>query len=159
MSATAVEVNPGEQMRDTHEPVKGDASMSGVGDAGVDLTLTIAAPATGSNKSILIERVDWSYDAAPTGGGLTVGTGSVVIFNIDITAAGSKSVEVGRLIGKETDAVITLRSDGGTAVGKLNVTARIVESGLYWEEESESSMFLITDGFGGPKLITEGFGL
>lgn len=127
MSATAVEVDAGEQVRNIREPVAGDAAMTVTGGSGAAATLTIAAPAAGSGRFILIERVDWSYTAAPTGGGLTISDGTLTFFNIDITAAGQGSVEVNRRITKETNAVVSLLAPGGSVVGKVNVIARLIQ--------------------------------
>ncbi len=127
MSAIAVEVDPGKQVRSIREPVKGDAAMVNVGAGGAASAITVAAPATGSGKSVLIERVDWSYSAAPTGGGLTVTDGTLTFFSIDITAGGQGSAEINRRITLETNAVVTLLAPGGAVVGKLNVIARLIQ--------------------------------
>jgi len=127
MSATAVEVPQGRQVRSIREPVAGDAAMVNVGAGGAASAITIVAPAASSGRFILIERVDWSYSAAPTGGRLTITDGTSTFFDIDITAAGPGFAEVYRRITKETNAIVTLAAPGGAVVGKLNVVARLIQ--------------------------------
>ncbi len=127
MSATAVEVDPGTQIRTLREPVAGDANMWAVGLATADVTVTVVAPATGSGKFILIERVDWSYTGGTPVGRLTVGYGSTVVFDIDIITAGPASVEVNRVIPLETAAIVKLFGGGSGLIGKLNVIARMIQ--------------------------------
>lgn len=88
-------------------------------------TKTVAA-VTGVVHEII--GIEWSYDAAPTGGNLKIESPSgTAIFQVDITAAGpgqfnwdtrSKKGAVGQ------DVIVTLASGAGAVVGKLNFSTR-----------------------------------
>ncbi len=85
--------------------------------------VTLAA-VTVPNRPHIIAQVFWSYSGAATGGRLTITTGSSVVFDVDITAAGPGSQTFTPPLccfaGSET--VIRLYP-GGSVTGKLCVNA------------------------------------
>lgn len=85
------------------------------------------------NTRNVIERIDWSYSAAPTGGGLQIADSTGVIFDIDIAAAEPDQIEFvdedGDLTGgfygtARKPLVIILKPGAGAVTGALNVTSR-----------------------------------
>lgn len=80
-------------------------------------TFTIAANTERRNRLV---RVYWSYNAAPTGGRLTITIGGVVEYDFDITAAGPNSVEMsGAISAVNATIVVTLAAAGAAVTGKL----------------------------------------
>lgn len=91
------------------------------GGAAVSITL---AAVTGPDRKRVIDRVDWSYSAAPTGGRLTIASGAQATYDLDIAAAGPGVVDFSRGGFKglaATSLVVTLAGGGGAVVGKLNI--------------------------------------
>lgn len=88
--------------------------------------VTIPVPASASE--IQITELFWSYDSAPTGGGITItGLQTGVTFSMDITAAGPGPMPFPIISNaRNTNVVITLLSGGGGVTGKLNVFYRLV---------------------------------
>ena len=81
--------------------------------------ITLAATAS---KKHYIPRVVWSYDAAPTGGRLTITDDGTTVFDLSITAAGPGVIDVGIESAAVNKAmVITLAAGGGVVVGKVNI--------------------------------------
>lgn len=81
----------------------------------------------------VIERIDWSYSATPTGGGLQIADSTGVIYDLDIATAGPGHVEFidedGDLTGgfygtARKPLAIILKPGGGSVEGALNVTSR-----------------------------------
>lgn len=95
---------------------------------GTAAAATVTLPVPASGQEIRLTDVTWSYNAAPTGGELTItGLQSGVTFDMDITSAGPgawPTPEHGNV--KNTNIVITLASGGGGVTGKLNVFYRLV---------------------------------
>jgi hypothetical protein len=91
-------------------------------------TYTIAAVAGHKNS---IQKIFYSYSAAPTGGRLLVESPSgTTIFDTDITAAGPGSVDFGKnpLIGGTNSAlIVTLASGAGAVAGKLVVHDEVLK--------------------------------
>lgn len=88
------------------------------------VTITLAAT---EGVFHVIDQLAWSYSAAPTGGEVTVTIDSVVVFSLDITAAGPGRIDFpgGLYVGPAGKvAVITLAAGGSSIVGKLNVQRR-----------------------------------
>jgi hypothetical protein len=90
--------------------------------------VTIAAVAdSGTTKTIhCVRRISCSYNAAPTGGRLTVVAGSTTLMDIDITASGPLVIDFDQdnLLTNNTSneaVVVTLASGAGAVVGKLSV--------------------------------------
>lgn len=68
--------------------------------------------------------VAWSYNAAPTGGKLTIDDDTTAVFELDITAAGPKQIALPPIIGTVgKKVVITLAAAGAAVAGKVNVGA------------------------------------
>lgn len=94
-----------------------------------------------------ISEVNWSYSAAPTGGGLVIADGSDTILTIAITAAGPGQLTFPR--GKRGHSgramTITLASGAGAVVGKLNATHYTVEvvSGSFLDFSDEANSGLL----------------
>ena len=82
--------------------------------------VTIAAP--GAGYRTVIKQIEWSYNAAPTGGNLTITSGGTPIMNFDITAAGPAALVADIPANNANEAmVVTLASGAGAVVGKLTV--------------------------------------
>ena len=77
----------------------------------------------------VIGGVAWSYDAAPTGGLLTIVAEGVAIFEVDITAAGPGffPFSPGLAARRNFGMTITLAAGGAGIRGRLNVLS-------YWTE-------------------------
>ena len=72
-------------------------------------------------KKHYLPRVVWSYDAVPTGGGLTVTDDGDTVFSISIPADGPGFVPLGIESGtSNTDMVVTLAAGGAAVTGKVN---------------------------------------
>ncbi len=105
------------------------AAIAGVaGAAGGAATLGLSAP--GAGYAWTVGMVRWGYDAAPTGGGVTVSDGTTSEA-VPITAAGPGFMPYDPPIQfKDNGAVtITLAAPGGSVVGKLGVSAWIQKAG------------------------------
>lgn len=76
-----------------------------------------------------IRGVAWSYDAAPTGGRLTIVTNAVAVFEIDITAGGPGFIPFSPALAsvRGMALTITLAAGGAGITGRLNVIG-------YWQE-------------------------
>lgn len=74
-----------------------------------------------ANGRHCLDKVQFSYSAAPTGGRLTVedGAGNVVK-DLTITAAGPLSVDLSMIGTPNTAMIITLADGGAAIVGKMN---------------------------------------
>jgi hypothetical protein len=79
--------------------------------------ITIAAVA---NRKHWIHNIQWSYSADPTGGRITITSGGVTKFDVDVTTGGPGGFGLEIVGGVNEEIVITLASGGGTVVGKLN---------------------------------------
>lgn len=103
----------------SHYPAANTAAI--VGDDG-------AGRAALTDPDPEIAAIHWSYDAAPTGGRLSITIDTVVVYDVDITAAGPGAVSFGdgelKLPAVSTDLDITLAAGGAAVTGKLNVFAK-----------------------------------
>lgn len=91
------------------------------GAAGAVATITL--PAGSATQSRVLDRICWSYSAAPTGGRLTIASTGQTSFDIDITAAGPGFFNFDspfRGLPGQT-LVVTLAAPGGAVIGKVNV--------------------------------------
>ena len=79
--------------------------------------ITIAAVA---NRKHWLHNIQWSYSADPTGGRLTVTSGGVTKFDVDIITGGPGGFGLEIVGGVNEEVVITLAAGGGVIVGKLN---------------------------------------
>lgn len=103
------------------EALKVSTADTATSTAGGAATITYAAV---SGQVHLITGIAWSYDSAPTGGGLTVQDGSgTVVFSMSITAAGPGSVYffTAKQGSINTAMIVTLAGGGGAVIGKVNV--------------------------------------
>ena len=72
-------------------------------------------------KKHYLPRVAWSYNAVPTGGGLTVTDDGDTVFSVSITADGAGYLPLGIESGtSNTDMVVTLAAGGAAVTGKVN---------------------------------------
>ncbi|MFH0983777.1 MAG: hypothetical protein V2A79_19860 [Planctomycetota bacterium] len=71
----------------------------------------------------VITGIAWSYDAAPTGGLLTITDGVAVVFTMGITAAGAGVIVFPQPKRGTVSAamIVTLASGAGAVVGKVSV--------------------------------------
>lgn len=77
-------------------------------------------------NSTRLKTLSWSYNAAPTGGLVTVVVNAVTILQLDITAAGPGFVDLGAAgleCANNFDVVITLAAAGAAVAGRLNVSS------------------------------------
>lgn len=97
--------------------------------AATDAVVTLTADSTAF--WVISTGVIWSYSAAPTGGRLTVAINSVVIIDIDITAAGPGFLPLPEIRTPliNQGVVVTLYSGGGSVVGKVSLVSAWKESG------------------------------
>jgi len=96
------------------------------GGAAVSITLTPADP----NNFVEVGQIEYSYSAAPTGGGITITDGGATVYQLDANSSTGAAQQVQFLQPrvakvKGNTVVITLLSGGGAVVGKLNVEAWI----------------------------------
>lgn len=86
--------------------------------------VTVAAPGAGVRN--VVGSVEWSYDAAPTAGALTIedGAGNTV-FKVDISLSGPGGFVwfVPKRMTANTDTVVTLAAAGAAVSGIVNVGA------------------------------------
>lgn len=104
-------------------------AIAGVtGSAGGAATLGLAAP--GAGYAWTVGMVRWSYDAEPTGGGITISDGTTAE-SYPITAAGPGFLPFDPPAQfKDNGAVtITLAAPGGSVVGKVGVSAFVQKAG------------------------------
>lgn len=98
-------------------------------DFPADDTAAVVTIAAETGERHVIDTVYWSYDAAPTGGKLTVTNGTITL-EWDITAAGPGYLPLrmaddeGFDGGVNTAVTITLTAGGAGIAGKLNVKYR-----------------------------------
>lgn len=118
-------VEMGYPCRTAPQGVPGDVNSFATGTSGASATVTITAP--GAGLYILVERIEASYSAAPTGGRITVNDGTNNIFDLDITAAGPSAFVPERLIGPNLGVTVVLAGGGGSVVSKVNVKARTIQ--------------------------------
>jgi len=94
------------------------------GGAAVSISLTPASP----NDFVEVGQIEYSYSAAPTGGGITITDGGATVYQLDANSSTGAAQQVQYLQprvarAKGNTIVITLASGGGAIVGKLNVEA------------------------------------
>jgi len=91
----------------------------------LDAAANAAASVSFTNPRYL-QWIAYSYDAAPTGGKLTVKQGATTIFELDVTAAGAKFLDFARnqlAMTASATVTVTLAAGGAGVTGKLNVMA------------------------------------
>ena len=109
-----------------------DPNQTAVSAAGA--AVSIALTPVNPNDFVEIGQVEYSYSAAPTGGGVAIYDGAVdaahLVYQLDANSSTGAAQQVQFLQPrvakvKGNTVVITLLSGGGTVVGKLNVEAWI----------------------------------
>jgi len=106
-----------------------DAAAANVDEPAANTAAVITYAAGGAGFRHLVGSIMWSYDAVPTGGGLTITDGGATRFAISITNGGPGFVpEVPIRFGDNTIVVITLAAGGAGISGKLNVLGHWVIS-------------------------------
>jgi len=124
MALTAYQLDPNGFPRANNNigiPIPFDPNATAVGAANAAVSLQIN---TDNDKFIEIDQIDYSYSAAPVGGGIQVLDGATVLWQRDIVnAADSIYFMQPRSGGKGRSLTITLAAGGGSAVGKINVCA------------------------------------
>ena len=123
MALTPIFVNPHGQGSRTiwKQSVDASAAQETTGAGGASSVVTITAAA---QRKIEVGQVFWSYDAAPTGGGVTISDGTTSL-TWAVTASGFDSVtfDPPLAFAVGTNVVVTLAAPGGSVVGKLIVNA------------------------------------
>lgn len=100
--------------------VTGAASHTHAPAAATAAVLTFAATA---GKRWVLNGVEWSYDADPTGGNLKVENGAgTTVFQVAVTKGGPGYIHFDPPIvgSNNTAVVVTLASGAGAVVGKVN---------------------------------------
>ena len=123
-NATAVQNEMGYPVRHQPYPVPADNNMYAAANSGSDAVVTINAPAKGTGQMIVVDRVDWSYGAAPTSGKQIIITDGTTTLALDIIAGGQGTWDVGRVFAKETQVTVTLKD--GTVANKVHVRAYLI---------------------------------
>ena len=90
---------------------------------GTNAAATITIAAAGADVSNLVSGVSWSYNGLPTGGRITISDGETIVYDIDITAAGTGFLPVMRKGSANTAMTVTLAAGGSGVVGKINLDA------------------------------------
>lgn len=86
-------------------------------------TVTLAAT---TGKAWVITALSWSYNAAPTGGLVTVADGGTTVLELAVIASGpgEVSLPLAGIAGTTGNAVtVTLAAAGAAVTGRLNVAA------------------------------------
>lgn len=126
------------------DPVSTDETATS--SAGAAVSITFLAQ---TDSAHVISGVAWSYDAAPTGGALSIKDGaSDVVYTSDITSAGTSQVlfnppKQGR---SGRSMILTLAAPGGAVVGKVNSLGhwtRYILSGGFLDFSDENNSGLI----------------
>jgi hypothetical protein len=109
------------------EPLAGSASD--VSAPAANTAAQVQYAAGGSGVVHVIGGIAWSYSAAPTGGNLQISDGSNVIFNMDITAAGSGFIPFTppKKGSANTALTVTLAAGGPGVSGKVSVLSHWTE--------------------------------
>ena len=90
----------------------------------VAAVVTLAADA---DQTHVLDALYYSYDAAPTGGLLTVTIGGTTVFEVDVTAGGPDDFEFPNGLyndAKNEEMVVTLAAAGGSIQGIVTVSYR-----------------------------------
>ena len=81
--------------------------------------VTIAAP--GAKRRIVIDQVQWSYDAAPTGGKLTIAENGVTCHSLYIMNGGPAVIGKPVEFATNVPVVVTLAAAGAGVKGSVSV--------------------------------------
>lgn len=93
-----------------HQPASNTAAVA-----------TIAARTNGRTKGVVCH---WSYDAAPTGGKLTIKSGTTTISEVDITAAGPGFLPLDGFVSTRGELLSATLAAGGSGIsGKVALSA------------------------------------
>lgn len=89
-------------------------------------TVTVAADA---ENFWVLDRVDYSYDGAPTGGKLSVKINAVTVWEVDIVAAGPGTFDFANTpihspLYTKNESLQVVLNDGGTTNQKVSVFYR-----------------------------------
>jgi len=91
-------------------------------------TAAVLTYAAVSDRRHVLDSVEWSYSASPTGGNLKIEDGAgTTVFSIDVTAAGPGFFKFAPgLAGRANTALIVTLAAGGSGVsGKVNAGHRL----------------------------------
>ena len=82
--------------------------------------VTLSAPTDGTAHKVV--QIDWSYDATPTGGKVTVAYGSTT-YEVAVTVSGPGQLQFPHGVGNTTNqaVTVTLGAGGSGVTGKVNV--------------------------------------
>lgn len=101
-----------------------------VNEPAVNTAAVVNYGAAGAGVSHVITGVAWSYNAAPTGGRITIEDGAgVIVFRQDITAAGPGSIlfPMPKRGAANTAMIVTLTAAGAAVTGKVSVLGHWTE--------------------------------
>lgn len=106
-------------------PVTPTASTPVSATAAANTAVTVTLPGV-AGQAVRITSLSVSYNAAPTGGLLTIVVNAVTILQLDITAAGPVAIPLptgGLECQSGQSAVITLAAAGAAVTGRVNVSS------------------------------------
>ncbi len=98
----------------------GDPFSNAPGTANTAAVITVAAP--GAGQRLQVNQIEFSYNAAPTNGTLTIQQGATTIKTLFITAAGAGPVITGIRLVANTALTITLSAGGAGVTGSVNAS-------------------------------------
>lgn len=89
-------------------------------------TEAVATISNGKNYTIKGRMVHYSYSAAPTGGKLTIKSGTTVISEVDVTAAGPGHLPLNGFDSTVNETLSATLAAGGVGVsGKVSISGEI----------------------------------
>lgn len=98
----------------------GDPLSNAPGTANTAAVITVAAP--GAGQRLQVNQIEFSYNAAPTNGTLTIQQGSTVIKTLFVSAAGPGPIITGIRLAANTALTITLSAGGAGVTGSVNAS-------------------------------------
>lgn len=103
-------------------------TQQATGSAGAAAAVTLSAP--GSGKRWAVWGIVWSYDAAPTGGKVTLTVGGTTVIEFSVTSQGPGFIPFALpMTGGDNQAIVlTLAAPGGAVVGRIGFVHAWTES-------------------------------
>ena len=104
------------------------ASVADVNLPAANVAAIVTRAASASRKQRVYQLL-WSYSAAPTGGRVRVQLGTLLVRDVDITAAGPGSVRFEPPLDSadNEEMAVTLSAGGAGITGKLNVDSELLD--------------------------------
>ena len=105
-----------------------DAATDDVDAPAVDTAAIVSYPAAPTVYHVL-SGIAWSYNAAPTGGNITIVMNGSTVFNLDVTVSGPGFFPFPKpkRFGVGDAVTVTLAAAGGAVTGKVSVLGHWTE--------------------------------